>query len=329
MTVTLRDYFQITYRQKFQASPDRATEQTYHWQLVIFENFFREFLRERGQADRPPTFDDLPPDEFGTDLVERAMQWQVLRGRSPVSANSLRAHLNALWNHAHKKRVAATCSANKAYAIDADVPIAFLSEEFDLVLQVADTLEGPLVEGSKVWARVWWGAIIRLGHCTMLRRKALMQVPTGNLDLVRNLITVSAKTQKQRQGQLLDLLDPTDTLLRELELRERRVPTVLGDFPFGPRALNAHFAKIVAAALGLEHVPPWLKWHALRRTGASEVISNEGYEAARVRLGHSSIETTKGYFDPRWDIHRKRIGTMMKARPIFAHRLKTFSADAG
>jgi integrase len=322
MTVSIREFYNVTYRgQKFQADARRKTDESYHWQLVIFENFFREFLRERGGTERPPTFDDLPPDEFATDLVERAMQWQVRQGNSATTANTLRSHLNALWNYGFKKGLIGVQPRNSAYRTNLEVPVAFMPEEFDEVLRVADHWDGRV--GTQP-ANIWWGAIIRLGHCTMVRRQALVELPTGNLDLVRGTITVMGATQKHRQGQVLDLLKTTIDLLRELKLHERRVPTVLGDFPWGVRTLNRHFAKIVGRALGLERVPPCLKWHALRRTGASEIIAEHGLEYARIRLGHSTVETTKRYYDPRYDLHRRPISQLMKDRPRHAHGLRAF-----
>jgi integrase len=294
LSLTVLDFYDHYYQPaKHAGDLHRSTCAQYRIQIGNLNKYFRQ------DADRDVTLGDLCDE-----LVAAAMNWLVVRGRERTTANKLRGHINALWNFAarqfKKKGLALDRPDNDAYRVDKSEPIAFLPEELDLILKACGRQRG--LVGS-VPAGTWWVAMALFVFSSALRINAARKVPTSNLDLVRGEVRVPARGQKQRKEQVLDLHVSTVTALRNLRLAERGVPTILGDWPYNTNTLRRYFARILVEAgifPSVKMVPRELKFHALRKTLASQVFEKAGLHVACDRLGHSSVEVTKRYIDPRY-----------------------------
>jgi len=269
--------------------------------------------------------------DLSDELVYGAMQWQVSSGLSATTANKLRRHINAIWNLACEAEILSKRPRNKPYRANVAEPIALMPDELDKLLEAASLREGYVGE---VPAGQWWMTAILFVYSLGARITAAYEVQTARLDLDRGEVVLTAETQKQRREQRLDLFPGVVYWLRELRLKERGVRTVLGDWPFQIGALRKHYTRLFVEA-GLYQraadVPRNLKFHALRKTLASQLFAAGGMPAACERMGHSSTQVTERYIDPRYK-RQVRINELVKdpsparlAKPI----LKIHRGEAG
>lgn len=295
---SLRDYLELFYLTARNLRPDTRTE--YLVQVANLERFWADYLAERSAPSAPLTLADL-----SDELVYAAMSWQLARGREAETANKLRAHVNALWRAAHEAGLVARLPKNKKYRVNRKDPIALLPDELDRLLAAAAARTGTVgcEETGDVPAGQWWLTAVLFIYSLGSRISAAYYCPTANLDLERCEVLLPAAIQKQRRDQRLDLLPGVVYWLRELRLAERRVSTVLGDFPFKIRTLRKDYTRLFVEA-GLyakeQDVPKKLKFHALRKTLASQLYAAGGMPVACERLGHSSPQVTERYIDPRY-----------------------------
>jgi integrase len=293
-----REFFIVGYLPSRNLRP--ASRLQYEIQIGTLERFSRESGRGL-----------LRLESFTNELIYAAMQWQLDAGLEATTANKLRRHANALWNEACEQGILKTRPRNKKYRENLSAPIALMPDELEKLLAAAGERVGMV---GDVPAGQWWLTAVLFVYSLGARIGAAYQVPTRNLDLVRGEVLVTADTQKQREDQSLDLFVGVVYWLRELRLAERGIATVLGDWPYKIDALRRHYTDLFVES-GLyprrEDVPRNLKFHALRKTLASQLFVEGGMAAACERLGHSSTLVTQRYIDPRYK-RKQRIGDLVK-----------------
>lgn len=316
---TLVDYFRRHYL------PAKNLRESSRFQYEVQLRNLHKYAATLG-ATEPLRLADL-----SDGLVYGAMQWQVANELPATTANKLRRHINAIWNLACELEVLPKRPKNKAYRENLAEPLALLPEELDKLLDAAGQRDGYVGE---VPAGQWWMTAVLFVYSLGARISAAYEVQTAKLDLDRGEVSLLAETQKQHREQRLDLFPGVIYWLRELRLKERGVKTVLGDWPFKIGWLRVQYTRLfVEAGLFKEakDVPRNLKFHALRKTLASQLFAAGGMPAACERMGHSSTQVTERYIDPRFK-HKVRINELVKdpspariARPT----LKIHRADAG
>lgn len=256
----------------------------------------------REHCDQPPRKVQLADVlEAGDDLIIFGMNLIVERGRSRGTANKFRRTINPIWNWAAKK-LKTRRPDNERYRENVDAPIAFLPEELDQIFSACNRRSGYV---GNVRADRWWRMCVSFIHATALRIGAARNVPTKKLELSRGGIRVPSGTQKNRREKWLDLFPSTIEAIRACRIEERGVQFVLGDWPHNTNTLRRHFAGILVDAglfPSIDAVPRELKFHALRKTLASQIYAKTGLKAiAQERLDHCSVEVTERYLDPRYE----------------------------
>lgn len=300
LRTTLLEFYNRFYQPaKHAGDKHRTTCIQYRVQIANINKFFRLQLAAAGLEARYVELGDLCDE-----LITGAMNWQVERGRSRTTANKLRGHINAVWNFATrqfaKQGITLARPDNDKYRVDTSEPLAFLPDELQRILDACARQQG-MVGG--VPAGDWWLAFTLFVFSSSLRINAARKVPTAKLDLTRGEFWAPASGQKQRKEQLLDLHTSAVVALRKLRLAERGVAMVLGDWPYNTDTLRRHFTRILVESgifASVKDVPRQLKFHALRKTLASQIFETAGLHVACDRLGHSSVEVTKRYIDPRY-----------------------------
>ena len=86
-----------------------------------------------------------------------------------------------------------------------------------------------------------------------------------------------------------------------LEMEEQELPEFLFHWPIRKDAIHEHFRAILKRAGVYEKGED--TWHKMRRTCATHLTAAVGIEAASRQLGHSSVQMTKRYVDPRLTGH--------------------------
>lgn len=311
---TVAEFFATSYR------PSRNLRSP---TVAQYEVQIRHLDRQLGRRARISDLSD--------ELICATMSALMTRGDDAQTANKVRLHINSIWRLAEERELLQKRPRNKKYRVDLRAPIAWLPEEKQLMIDTAMRLEHYV---GDVPAAHWWLTILLFQLCTGLRIGASFCVPTANLDLNGGLVQVPATHQKHRCDQTLDLWPGLVHWLRELRLAERGVETIFGDWPSGIRCWNDHFADLYVQAgwfKSREAVPREYKSHILRKTLASEIFAQAGIEAARERLGHSTITVTLRYIDPRYT-RQVRIGELVpdpSPAQLPTTTLKLFRAAVG
>lgn len=271
-----------------------ATQIQYEIQVLHLNRFFRSLGNER----------DVTLEDLSDDLIGGCMAWLVDKGRSLSTANKVPAAINAIWTKAAralaKLGIVILRPDNEKYRVDFKEPYALTKEKFNLVLHTASKLPGKLYEGSSVNKADWWDFYIRLTYNCMGRVSAMLGIPTANLDLVRGRVLVPSEVQKQHADQWIKLYPRTIQAAQRLQLKQRGVPTVLGDWPYVYRTLNRHWSLLLVAAgicESFDDVPRSHKLHLLRKTPATHTAMKVGINRTSEIIGHSSPMVTRGYVD--------------------------------
>lgn len=328
---SIRAYYETSYRIAHHPEAGRATCAEYRtqinnlnrsvqfpWWCERFDNparglplgrLYAEFQSWLRNCGEPPSakpiaghWPVLTLGDFSDALVVGAMHLLVECDRELTTANKLRLHVNAVWNAAAERGLVPNRPANKNYRVNLAEPVALLPDEFERIIAAASRRTGMI---GGVPAGVWWPAALKFVFSLGVRITAAFGIPTRNLDLVRGDVLVPAWAQKQRREQRLDLFPSVTAALRELRLLERRIATVLGDWPHTINTLRDHYKEIIVAAeIGYdstEAVPSSLLFHCLRRTLASMLYERHGIQVVCDRLGHSSTDVSARYIDPRYN----------------------------
>jgi len=276
-TMTLEDFFQFVYRPL--RLPDASANT-----LRLYENTLTNVQKYLGRHGR---LDDLT-DEW----VSLFMAWMLDRGRSPVTANSNRRRLVALWNFACRKRLLDEWPTVRKLREPQRTPVAYSLDELAKLLGACLKAEGELYPGLP--AGPWWYALHLVLWDTGERIACIRGLLWTDVDLAGGWLHARAELRKGGRA------DRTYKLRREtVEAIERiRQPERPEIFPF-PREdhwLYYHYGKILRAA-GLP-TSRMDKFHKVRKSVGTHGLA-AGADAATL-LDHTDIRVTKKYLDPRY-----------------------------
>lgn len=247
------------------------------------------------------------------DTVERFLAWLKRSGMANPTINRYRACLLAQWKHAWRKRLVDDQPRDVAkFRVAKRVPEAWSAEEVAKILQQAEQVEGMI---GGVPAGAWWRGLLLTLYDTGLRIAAAMQLRSTDLNAERWL-SVPAEVQKQDADQTFRLHPETMTALLATHPHEREW---LFPWPYDSDnhygVLTKHYKRILKAAglpLGRRDL-----FHKLRRTSATAVCDALDELAAKRHLGHSSLDVTRRYLDPR-KIRRSHSAAEVMQRPAIA-----------
>jgi integrase len=229
-----------------------------------------------------------------------------------ATINGYRALLLALWNHAHRKRrVSDPPGYVQKFKVPKRIPEAWSVEDMNLILQTAGQVRGRV---CGVPAGDWWTALILVLYETGLRINAAISIAIADLNLESRWLFVPAENQKQDADQSFRLHPNTiaviqRTLVAPYDQREELFPWRF-DQGGTTRVLGKHYRKILKQA-GLPHGRRDL-FHKFRRTSATAVARVADEQAAKQHLGHSHLDVTRRYIDPRQLNNRRTIGEQIE-----------------
>ncbi|MGD9632885.1 MAG: tyrosine-type recombinase/integrase [Pirellulales bacterium] len=319
----LLDWYRQVYRPaRHPGDSHRSTVETYEFDIKKFDRYMRE---HRGR--------DAEVDDLTDENLCGAMSWMIDSGLERSTANKFLRTLNALWRFAHRRKLLLTEPDNDKLRVDGKDPIAFLPDEKHALLDAAPLMPGT-VGPQQIKAGRWWLGTLLMCFSFGPRITSLRFLPSENLDLVRGEVLLPSGWHKGRKEQRRDLYPSCTAIWRELDPAGRGLKYVLDDFAdprtgrrFCDRTFNKHFRRIhVLAGLAKKpaDVPDYWLSHCIRKTVASEIYAVAGIHVACEVLGHSSIEVTKRYIDPRYtsqirvrDLLDDPIGAPPDPRPLF------------
>lgn len=248
---------------------------------------------------RPPILDDLT-----NERVSGFMAWILnVRGGSMSTTNNSRRNLVSLWNYA-RKRGLVTAKPDDCESIreHRKLPKAWTVEEVGRIIRAARQQTSPKV-GMTYPAYVFFPALILVGYDTGLRVNSLLSIRRADWRSERREITAEAEFAKTAVAQTFIVSQQTaeaiQAMLAEthLEMSNDVLPEFLFHWPIRKDAIHEHFRSILTRAGLYEKGED--TWHRLRKSCATHLTAAIGIEAASRQLGHSSVEMTRRYVDPR------------------------------
>jgi len=273
-TMLLTNFFKNHYRPKRLFGKSENTTRLY---LVSIRNFGRTLGRDAMLGDL-------------TDAnVMRHMEAMVSRGRSKATANKDRAQILTMWRYAFIKKMASRSPDVQAYPEPERVPVAWMPEEVNRILDSIDATTGDYCGCPR---SLWWRTLVMVALDTGERIGAISQAK--RCWLTGNQILFPAEARKGgKRDRIYRLSDETTELLRLI--MEHRNSESIFHFPFNSTYMWSHYREIVKRS-GLPHGRRDM-FHKLRRTTGSAAYA-AGLDPQDV-LDHQHRRTTQRYLDPR------------------------------
>lgn len=227
-----------------------------------------------------------------------------MAARSAVTRNRVWRHVAAVWRHAARAGCCAPCPEIQVARGDVQEPRAWLMEEYAALLRTAADLPGRT--GGAATSDLWL-ALLSVGYCYGPRTAELLQLRTDWFSPATGWLEIGAEARKQRRGHAVQLSPEACRALVNLGAAGRLV-RLFDDFsaasPIKQRArrLNEQLrALIVRAGLRgtIAGVGRKELWYMIRRTCASHIAARFGEVRAMEVMGHSCLQVTRRYIDPR------------------------------
>lgn len=252
--------------------------------------------------------------ELSDEMIEDFLLWISDRGVVAQTVNGYRANILALWRLAWKKRLTNEQPRDiEKYPATKRVPEAWSIDQMSALITAAYETPG---EVCGIAAGVWWSALILSLYDTGLRIGALMDVRADWLDMKTGWIKVPAESQKQNADQVFRLHGDTLGFFAAMpSTREMLLP-----WPFGVHGPLTRRLRLILKRAGLPTTRRDL-FHKLRRTSGSHLAAETTEGEAVKHLGHSGIQVTRVYLDPR--IVRKVHAADVIPRPIIHNTSST------
>jgi len=160
-------------------------------------------------------------------------------------------------------------------------------EHFAACYQAAGSMTRPRGQGFS--AGDWWRALLVFVWNTQLRRSTLLRLPMHAVDWDRRTLRVDPHVLKSGRGELRYL---ADVVLNHLEpIRGKR--ELLFPWPHTEQTLYRDFHRLQERA-GMAPAERF-GLHDIRRS-AARVLWQTDPEAARLALGHTSLDVTANYY---------------------------------
>lgn len=240
-------------------------------------------------------------DDLTVDLIREYLIFLADQGRSPATIRSRRGALLTIWRDAWQTGHSRTDPRVTTVPMPRKLkrkPRAWSLDDVQRMLAQAANVRP---RRNFFFGPEHWITLILLIYHTGLRIMAVLMLRRS--DLTGRVLLVPAELQKDREDYLVplpeDLVARLRALPRSQETRHGRyLPDYLIPWPWSPLHPTRQFWSYILKPAGLPDDPK-LKFHAIRRTTASIISAKHGIEAARDVMGHSSVETTRGYIvDP-------------------------------
>lgn len=291
---TLREFFEASYRPQRLADAAAGTVEQYREVIAFLSDFLAC---------------DATVDCLSDDLLERFMAHRKELGRSNSTLNRYRCYLLALWRHAWRKKLVAELPRDVfKYNVPKRLPEAWSTAEVSRLLAAAAETPGSL---CGIPAGPYWVALILTLYDTGLRITALMSARCEQLS-AEGWLSIPAEDQKQDADQAFRLHPDTLAAIRVTRPESREL---LFPFPYSLeqrhpiRERYREILKRAGLACGRRDL-----FHKLRRTSATAVCDAFDEVTASRHLGHSSLEVTRRYIDPR-QLTRKQTAAEVITRP--------------
>lgn len=244
---------------------------------------------------RPPMLSDL-----NDDTITEFISWNVSSGLSHATANTRRATLLAIWRYAVKRGLlsAAPRDVEKVKELRR-LPEAWTMEELGSIIETARRKKRKK-SGLPCPVGMWWEAFILVAYDTGLRLRAMLGIKRSGWNAERREITATAEVQKHKVQQTFVVSEQAAEAVNRVLANWQTVnddDTTLFHWPIGVDQLHRQYKDILLSA-GVYRGPKD-GFHKLRRTSASHLAKALGMEAACRQLGHSSVQMTHRYVDPR------------------------------
>ena len=198
------------------------------------------------------------------------------------------------------------------------MPNAWTVEEIGRIIREARQQTSPKT-GMVYPAPVYFPALILAAYDTGLRLSSLLGVRRADWRSDRRELTAMAEFSKVSVGQTFIVSQQTSEAIHQmlaanhLEMDQGELPEFLFHWPIRKDAIHEHFRAILKRAGLYEKGED--TWHKMRRTCATHLTAAVGIEAASRQLGHSSVQMTKRYVDPRQTGHHNAADHL--PRPTF------------
>jgi integrase len=250
-------------------------------------------------------------DALSDDLIEDFVAWLASRGYPPATRKRICGEILAVWRFAWRKKFVETQPRDiDRIRLPKTVPDAWSVAQVGKLLSVAAETEGH-VSGFR--ASIYWPALLLLIYDTGFRIRAVMKLKTSDLDLEAGWVKAHWDTQKQKADQVLPLFKDTVELLRQMAAEQPGREMVF-PFPFKTSACLTDRLRLLLQRAGLPHGKRDL-FHKLRRTNGTYVADVAGEEAAMRQLGHSHVNVTRSYIDPRKLTTPRIVDSMQRPTP--------------
>lgn len=225
--------------------------------------------------------------ELSDELLSAHLNHLVQTGRAIATVNKQRAHIQALWNYARRRKLIDVGPDVQKLREPKRIPVAWSLLEFEAILAAAAATAG---EVKGIAAAAFWPAFLLCLYDTGLRLSALLAVTWDELDIEAGSIQILAENQKQKCEQRFEL--HPQTIEAVAAIREPARDCV---FPLGVAWARRYYKRILGRA-GLSSGRRDL-FHKVRRTSATYVANELGRPAAQAHLGHSTMAVTEAYLD--------------------------------
>jgi integrase len=236
---------------------------------------------------------DILLSELSDDLASDHTQWLMSIGRKTATVNRIRAIWFAIWRYAFTLGHCEVPPRLGKLPADSAAPDAWDRDQLQRIIRACEIHHVKKIKG--IPGDLWWGALLRVGYYTALRRRALFGLTWADIDLEAATITTPAAIMKTRQGQKYAIgPDAVDALWAiELPRRELVFPREIECFKKVYRDFDAilNAARVKGSTSNSPH------FHKLRRSVATLVADAKGVHAAAELLGHSSDFITRRYID--------------------------------
>ena len=240
--------------------------------------------------------------DLNDENISGCMAWTLNAcGLSKSSANGTRKHLLALWRYAVKRGLLDRLPSDVEKLKEPKrLPEAWTMEELGRIVEAARLHRTPKT-GMTYPPGKFWPAIILTAYDTGLRIRAMLSVRRRNWDPTRRELTAESDAMKTGVSQVFFLSEQTGNAIQEMLANAdagQESPELLFPWPIRKDGIFDNYRRILKAA-GVK-IGPKNGFHKLRRTTATHLAAAVGMEAASRQLGHSSIEMTRRYVDPRF-----------------------------
>lgn len=233
--------------------------------------------------------------ELNDELAADHFQWLLDRGVPAITINSKhRSAIFAVWRHAFKHGATSTEPRISKLQEDRREPSAWTLDQTAAVFAAALRFR-PQRQYHGIPRNLFWHALLLVCWWTALRRSALFSLRRADVNLQTGWLAVQPSTMKNRRGKKFRLGPDAIVALTAIWQPDRELL-----FPgLGKRWMYREFDLILAAAgIPRSDRPGFSKFHAIRRTVATQTAIAAGIPTASALLGHSSSEVTLRYVDP-------------------------------